>query len=728
MSTNSRRGFLKQAGVAATFPWFSPAALHGAREESYAHEMPDMLLAHLSNRLNALAAKWDREREAIKTPAQLEARNSFVRQKLREMMHGFPKRAPLNPVVVAVHERDGYRVENVMFQSRPDFWVTGNVYVPTTGRGPFPGIISPCGHYPWARMEPEYQFAYMNMVKGGLVVLAFDPVGQGERRQYWNPQTGATEVASASTYEHSMPGQVQLLMGEDLTHYRVWDGMCAVDYLLTRPEVDKGKIGCAGHSGGGTLTKFISAIDERVKCVVVNEGGATNRWPSGYSPGSRLGPSDVEQNVFPAAIYGVDAHDQLVAVAPRPLLVTIEHFSPGFNRAMDRIRQRYELFDVAEKFGTEEAADPHSWTPKLRIATTDWFCRWFLGKRGPEVEPRFKAEAPETLYCTPNGSVRYSQQGQTVFSLMLRRQAELPPNRMLPENAAGAAAFRTEMAKEIRGLIHCDKPDHPLGVRNITTTPRNGYRIEKLQFLSEPGIYIPTWVFVPNAKNGRLPATLYLHEEGKETDGAEFGLLEELTRAGHLVVAVDVRGIGETEPPHPPGDRYGPFAHLFDAETAMSYMAWYMDESLFGMRVRDVMRSVDYALSRQDVAPGGLRVVGKGMGALWALYAAALDTRITSVLAEGGLDSYRSLARVDRYTHSANVFIRDVLLHFDLPHVAAAMAGRNLVLISPTGPMKNPVPMASAHRTYEWTAAAYKNAGAEGRFRITDGSFGLKMP
>jgi cephalosporin-C deacetylase-like acetyl esterase len=234
-------------------------------------------------------------------------------------------------------------------------------------------------------------------------------------------------------------------------------------------------------------------------------------------------------------------------------------------------------------------------------------------------------------------------------------------------------------------------------------------------------------VFVPNAKSGRLPATLYLHEEGKETDGAEFGLLEELTRAGHLIVAVDVRGIGETEPPHPPGDRYGPFAHLFDAETAMSYMAWYMDQSLFGMRVRDVMRSVDYALSRQDVAPGGLRVVGKGMGALWALYAAALDIRITSVFAEGGLDSYRSLARVDRYTHGANVFIRDVLLHFDLPHVAAVMAGRDLVLISPTGPMKNPVTMASAQRTYEWTAAAYKNAGAEGRFRITDGSFSLKM-
>src|SRR5512134_1142074 len=115
MSMDSRRGFLKQAGAAATFPWFSPAALYGAGEESYAREMPDMLLAHLSNKLNALAAKWDREREAIKTPAQLEARNRFVREKMREMMHGFPEKTPLNPVVVATHQRKGYRVEYVMF-------------------------------------------------------------------------------------------------------------------------------------------------------------------------------------------------------------------------------------------------------------------------------------------------------------------------------------------------------------------------------------------------------------------------------------------------------------------------------------------------------------------------------------------------------------------------------------------------------------------------------------
>ena len=283
MSNPNRREFITQAGALASGLALPPPGSLAASVPSYAEEYPDMLLAYLAKPLNALAERWDQERSKITTAAQLEARNRFVRERFREMVHGFAERTPLNPVVITANQRAGYRVENVMFQSRPDFWVTGNLYVPQ-GQGPFPGIISPCGHYPLARMEPEYQCAYINLALNGMVVLAYDPIGQGERRQYWNPQTNQTEVASSSTYEHSMPGQVLLLMGEDLTHYRIWDGMRAIDYLLARPEVDKERIGCAGHSGGGTLTLFISALDERVKCAVVNEGGTGHRWPINPRP------------------------------------------------------------------------------------------------------------------------------------------------------------------------------------------------------------------------------------------------------------------------------------------------------------------------------------------------------------------------------------------------------------------------------------------------------------
>ncbi len=728
MTRPNRRQFLMQAAALPLGPRL--LRLQGAAGvgspatpvRSYSEELPDMLLSYLAKKTSALADKWDQVRSKIQTGADVEVRNRFVRERIIEMLGGFPERNPLNLIVVRVLERDGYRVENVMFQSRPNFWVTANLYVPTSGGGPFPGIISPCGHYPEARLYPEYQFLYLNLVKTGFVVLAYDPIGQGERRHYWNPQTNHNEIGGPVTWEHDMPGHLLFLLGENLTQYRIWDGMRAIDYLMTRPEVDPKRLGCTGHSGGGTLTLFISAVDERIQCAAMHEGGTLHRWPLEIRPETPVETGDVEQHFFPAAIYGIDLCDVHVAIAPRPLLATIENYSPEFNETARHIQARYRQLGVPERFATEEATDPHALTMKLRLAATDWFCRWFYKRRGPAREPEFTPEPPENLYCTPNGSLRYAQQGETILSFILKKQANLPPPRTVPSTRAELESFRTAMGTEIRELLHYHKSDQPLGVRRIVTTPRKGCQIEKVEFLSEPGIYIPAWVFVPEQKRSDSPAILYVDEAGKQVEGMEFGALEKLARRGYLVVSVDVRGIGDTKPPHPDEEPPGAFRNLDDAETAMSYWAWEINESLFGMRVQDVVRSVDYVLSRPDADRSGVQLIGKGMGALWSLYAAALDIRIRALVCDGGLLSYRSLTGVDRYLHGANVFVPGVLKQFDLPHVAAAVADRPLALLSPVDAMKNPVEIPLARQTYQWTQVAYGFWGGADHFRVVGGS------
>ena len=240
-----------------------------------------------------------------------------------------------------------------------------------------------------------------------------------------------------------------------------------------------------------------------------------------------------------------------------------------------------------------------------------------------------------------------------------------------------------------------------LDVRTLVTTERKGYRIEKLEFISEAGVYVPTWVFVPPKPDPVKAALLYVHESGKEIDGAEFGRLEKLVRAGEVIVAIDVRGIGGTRPPHPQtSDRRDEFTHLFDVETAMAYLAWYLDESLLGMRVHDVIRAVDYALTRGDVNRERVRITARGAGALWSLFAAALDTRIASLTAERMLLSYKTLASSDRYLHNASAFLKDGLLHTDLPQVAALVAPRPVTLIDPVDPMKRVVNAATAATIY----------------------------
>ena len=359
---------------------------------------------------------------------------------------------------------------------------------------------------------------------------------------------------------------------------------------------------------------------------------------------------------------------------------------------------------MPEKFATAEANDPHAWTVKLRLATTDWLSRWFYGRPGPEREPDFTAEDPKTLYCTPNGSIRHSHKGETIFTLLSKKQESLPP--------PGATV------DTIRKLIHFRKPDVPLGVRHVATTPRKGYRIERIEFVSEPGIYIPAWVFVPERRTDAQKVLLFANEAGSEAYGMELGRYEKLALEGRLVISVDVRGIGETKPAHA-GPTGGPaqFRHLFDSETAMSYMAWYMDESLLGMRVEDVIRSVDFALTRGTE----VHLTGQGAGAVWALYAAALDPRIASAVAEHGLVSYRSLAQTDRYVHNAGIFVRGALRHFDLPQVAAQIAPRPLTLVAPVDAMKRALPLNAAKESYSVAQEAYSQAGAADKFKIIVG-------
>ena len=515
MTKLSRRRFFVQgaAGMAMgmlrpvyTFPQIAvlPAQLNTAYQHSYAEQFPDMLVSYLAKRLNALAAKWDSVRDKIRSAEDAETRNRDVRKKFLEMIGGLPERTPMNPVVTKVLHRDGYRIENVMYESRPNFWVTANLYVPTTGKGPFPGILSPSGHYEDASRSSAYQLAHLNLVKNGFVVLAHDPIGQGERRLYWNTTTRM--MIGSTIDEHSIFGQLMWMLGESETQYFAWDCIRSIDYLLTRAEVDASKIGCTGHSGGGFQTILTMVLDPRLKCAACIEPGGYHFWPLEVTPGTFINPGDAEEDWFPGATNGVDICDLYQSFAPRPLLLAVETYAnKQFEAGATQIRAYYHLFHAEDKFTTVEATDAHYWTLKLRLAATDWFCRWFYDHPGPSEEGELTVEPIENLFCTPTGSVIDAHLGDTLQSIILKQQEALPPKRSVPKTSAELESYRAEMRGELAQLIRYTKPAPPFGVRLLRTTPRMGFHIEKLEFLSEPEIYIPTWVFVPNHPNRRSP-------------------------------------------------------------------------------------------------------------------------------------------------------------------------------------------------------------------------------
>jgi cephalosporin-C deacetylase-like acetyl esterase len=691
------------------------------RPASYARELPDMLARYFERRLNALAAKGDVERAKVRGLTAIEARDQTVRAAVLEMLGGLPPKCPLQAVTAKVLQRDGYRIEMVMYQSRPDFWVTGNLYIPAAGQGPYPAILNPSGHYAEAARSVGYQLGILNLVKAGFVVLANDPIGQGERRLFWNPAT--KEELGTTIHEHSMYGQLLWLVGEHLMLMRVADAMCSIDYLLTRSEVDPKRIGCTGHSGGGHETLMTTALDPRIGCAVINEPGRRlgHWWPVDIAPTVPLFPGDAEHNLFPAAFRGIDYCDIYQAIAPRPLLVSNEDFSePGLHLAARHLTERYREYGAADKFRMELAADAHYLTHKLRLATTDWFCRWLLGKPGPDREPDLEPEPQENLHVTTTGSLIHPRRGETLHDLIVKRYEAVALKRPAPVSATELEAFRKDVTGRLRKMLAFHAPEGPPRVRKVHNVPRKGYRVEKDEILVEEGVYVSVWTFVPDGRTAPGPAVVYLNEAGKQSTAIslEQGLLEKLARKGHLVIAADVRGTGETTPrnPNPFDSRNHGF--LFSVEAAFSYMAWSMAESLLGMRVLDAIRTVDYALARKDVDPAGLKLFGSGMGAVWALCAAALDPRIPAVICERLLGSYEMLVRGGIYSHMASVMMLDSAKHLDLPDVAATLAGRRLTLVSPVDQLKRPLGAEALKSTYRVAAEAFRVAGSADKLRI----------
>src|SRR5262245_21094633 len=320
MSYLTRRRFLQGTAVAGAAagltPWIgcskstAPAdglesapgvelKIHDTALPDYSHDL-ERYLARVA------AEARDRRRrivDAISTRQQVVERQKAVVQQLWTMLGGPLERTPLNARVTGTIERPGYRIEKVAFESRPRLYVTANLYVPVVS-GRRPAILCPLGHSANGKAWPSYQRLFSNLARKGYVVFAYDPFGQGERIEYPGDRPGVTALGSGGTTEHEYAGRRLILLGKNFGLFRAWDGIRGIDYLLTRPEVDPDRLGCCGQSGGGTLTQFLAALDDRIRVAVVSEGNTENVAHSEVEPPGSA--DDAEQNIVPGLAHDID--------------------------------------------------------------------------------------------------------------------------------------------------------------------------------------------------------------------------------------------------------------------------------------------------------------------------------------------------------------------------------------------------------------------------------------
>jgi cephalosporin-C deacetylase-like acetyl esterase len=666
-----------------------------------------MLMKHLQ-RL-APAESWERDVEfaRIGDESQWRAYKDKLLQNYSTALGlPFPERTPLNAKTVRILERGSYRIENVLFESMPGIPVTANLYVPQNGEGPWPAVLVSCGHSENGKAYEYYHSVGLGLVAKGYVVLVYDPYGQGERYQYLDD--AGEKILPSPVREHSMSANPLFLMGRHLMALRCWDGIRALDYLCERPEVDTTRIGLTGNSGGGTVTLHLTPLENRIKVAV----------PAGTVSGPELGLGDGgigdgEQNLPLLVPLHVTHADMMAAAWPRPYRL-IKESQGGVHtfslRSWIRAEWLYRTLGAPEKMSWVETERDHGYYQEMREPMYEWFGRWLKGVQGDGAEPPLRLEPEDSLTISSRGQILLDT-GTPLYKWAAGQLQSVLPQRDYPERASELAALRDTLQRDIASLLANPTPDAAPKAEMLGETEG----AEKLAIYSEDDIYLPALLFKP-AGGGKAPAIVIANSHGHTAQDVE--LAQSLRAQGYAVLTVDLRGEGETRVKMlSDRDSIGGFeAQLLGVMAGVAYDGLKLGRSIFAQRVYDLNRSVEYLRTRGDIDPERVALIGRGSCGTQALYAAALDGKISGVMTDSSLVSWSDLVRAKLYTWHFEDFLPRVLTSHDLPQLAGILAPRPVWLLNCLTADKSLADKNDVKNIYRWSAETFSKAKAGKQF------------
>jgi cephalosporin-C deacetylase-like acetyl esterase len=643
-----------------------PEKLDGVAPKAMVHQY---LLGKAREALDRRLAEY----EKIKTPEQARAYQERQRQFFVAQLGGFPERTPLEPQVVGRIQRDGYRVEKIIFQSQPRHYVTAALYLPDA-KPPYPGVLVPCGHSDNGKAMDSYQRICILLAKNGMAAFCYDPIDQGERYQLLD-QRG--KPLAGGTIGHSLVGVGSALLGRNCATFRVWDGMRAIDYLESRPEIDPKRIGCTGNSGGGTLTSYLMALDGRIAVAA----------PSCFLTSLRrlvetILPQDAEQNIHAQISFGMDHADYVMMRAPRPTLMCVatrDFFDIG--GAWDSFRQAkrfYGRLGFPERVEIVETDATHGFSVDLRVGTVRWMRRWLLKADDAIVETKAAVLTDKELQCTPEGQVMRLPGARSVYDLNLDLEKQLAEarKRFWKENSRQAAL---DEVRRITGIPSTYLAATGGKAEKTGSIERQGYRVDKLVLQPEPGIALPALLFVPHKATG--PAVLYVNAAGKEADAGPGGSIEKVVEQGQAVLAVDLRGLGETQAAGKDG-----IAKYLGPEWTDAFLAYMLDTSYLAMRIRDILFCAEFLGKGREV-----HLVSVGHTGPAALHAAALEPdRFASVTLKNSLRSWSDVVRTPQAKNQWINVVHGALRVYDLPDLLATLPKEKVKVIYSFDAMEQP--------------------------------------
>ncbi len=601
----------------------------------------------------------------VRDLADWKAKRTLLRQRLLYMLglDPLPKRTPLHVRITGTLERPNYRIEKVVFESMPGLYVTGNFYLPRHASGPHPTILYLCGHAPGpAGAKSNYQDRAAWFASNGYCCLILDTLEFGE-------------VPGIHHGIHDLNMWNWLSLGYTPAGTEVWNAIRALDYLEARPEVDKSRIGVTGISGGGAMTWYVAAVDERVAaaapvCSTYAFGSQAAHWVA-------AGQCDC---IYFHNTYLEDFPLVGALIAPRPLLILGGRRDPdfpsdGFHEVFQKAKRIYDLYAPAdagpERIGLVDDDVGHEDSPLILTETRRWMDQW-VKKGAPSRDPEtFEREKPEDLAVLsrlPPDAVNYRIEKLLISKAPLRNWTR----------AATWNERRHQLLAELKDKVFRWFPENRIEFETAVTGRDPGWlasyaEYHEAEFTSEPGIRVRARVLSPKGDAGKAPVLLYVKRPG---DSIYFFDVDELLPIlGRYKVVIFYPRLTE-QPVSAP--------EYAEIERTASWTG----RTVASMQVWDILRAIQWVVAEEKTSSPSIAVYGKeGMGIL-GLYAALFDEHVKQV----------TLANPPA-SHCQGPALLNILRVSDIPEVAAAFAPRRLVFT--TEPPK----------PFDYTRGVYKLLG-----------------
>ena len=622
-----------------------------------------LLHKFLLRQIQQLDEKRQAEMQSVFSSRELvKKRKAYLKQTYLKLLGEFPEKTPLNPQITGVIEMEDYRIEKVVYESRPGHHITANLYIPTTGSGLYPAVLMACGHSNNGKALNVYQSMCILLAKNGFLTLIYDPICQGERYQ------GNFNFKRRTT-AHEMLNYGAMLVGESIVKHEAWDGIRSLDYLLSRPEVDSSKpIGMTGNSGGGTQTTFLMALDDRIDVAA----------PSCYIMTRRrlyetIGPQDGCQWLPGEWAFGIDHADYIIMRAPRPTIILAaeqDFFEfAATQKAYAEAKKIYQILGEPEKVALFSYNDKHGFSRPRRQAGVQWMRRWILNDPSPVIEPELHIQPDSILQVTQTGQVIEEFPNEITvsdISLAKARSLEKDRKKFWKHNL-------TWCLTQIRQLLKVEKNRSSVQSKFLGQIEKQNYKIKKYLINSNDGFPIPALLFQPKKIQVKYSPILLVDDRGKTVEASQGGLIEKWISQGRIVLSIDVRGFGETEDNH-----YD--SKFFNVNRRVIVMALHIGKPIMGQRINDVLSALDFLSGLKETNQSKFVIVGIGRAGPIVLHAAVLDNRIKQVVIKNSIKSWIDdvVARPTQ-PNLASYVVPGALKMYDLPDLAKLLA-KNLVI------------------------------------------------